>query len=102
VARAALRVLVEEKLVERSAKLGDYFLAKLRSLRTPLIREVRGRGLWIGIDLVVEARPYCEALKEEGVLCKETHGHIIRIAPPLVIQREEIDWAFAQIQKVLD
>jgi len=102
VARAALRVLVEEKLVERSAKLGDYFLAKLRSLRTPLIREVRGRGLWIGIDLVVEARPYCEALKEEGVLCKETHGHIIRIAPPLVIQREEIDWALERIRKVLD
>jgi len=101
VARAALRVLVEEKLVERSAELGAYFLAKLQSLRSPLIREVRGRGLWIGIDLNTEARPYCEALKEQGILCKETHARIIRIAPPLVIQRDEIDWAFERFQKVL-
>jgi len=101
VARAALRVLVEEKLVERSAELGAYFLAKLQSLRSPLIREVRGRGLWIGIDLNTEARPYCEALKEQGILCKETHARIIRIAPPLVIRREEIDWAFERFQKVL-
>jgi ornithine--oxo-acid transaminase len=102
VARAALRVLAEEKLVERSAELGEYFLEKLRTLKSALIREVRGRGLWIGIELNVDARKYCEELKEEGVLCKETHSHIIRIAPPLVIQREEIDWAFARIQKVLD
>jgi len=101
VARAALRVLVEEKLVERSAELGAYFLAKLQSLRSPLIREVRGRGLWIGIDLNTEARPYCEALKEQGILCKETHARIIRIAPPLVIQRDEIDWAFERFQKIL-
>lgn len=101
VARAALRVLREEKLVERSAELGEYFLGKLRTVRSPLIREVRGRGLWIGIELKVEARKYCEALKEEGVLCKETHGKIIRIAPPLVIQREEIDWASERIRKVL-
>jgi len=102
VARAALRVLVEEKLVERSAELGEYFLEKLRSLRSPLIREVRGRGLWIGIELNVNARKYCEALKDEGVLCKETHGSTIRIAPPLVIQREEIDWAFERIRRVLE
>jgi len=102
VARAALRVLVEEKLVERSAELGEYFLEKLRSLQSPLICEVRGRGLWIGIELNVNARKYCEALKEEGVLCKETHGRTIRIAPPLVIQREEIDWAFERIRKVLE
>jgi len=101
VSRAALRVLREEKLVERSAKLGEYFLNKLRGLHNPLIRDVRGRGLWIGVELLVQAREYCEALKEEGVLCKETHGRIIRIAPPLVIQKDEIDWAFARLQKVL-
>ena len=101
VARTSLRVLKEEKLVERSAELGGYFLAKLRGLRSPLIKEVRGRGLWIGVELKTEARKYCEALKEEGVLCKETHERIIRIAPPLVIQREEIDWAFERFQKVL-
>jgi ornithine--oxo-acid transaminase len=101
VARTSLRVLKEEKLVERSAELGGYFLAKLRGLRSPFIKEVRGRGLWIGVELKTEARKYCEALKEEGVLCKETHERIIRIAPPLVIQREEIDWAFERFQKVL-
>src|SRR5208282_3229545 len=69
---------------------------------SPVVKEVRGRGLWIGIELTIEARKYCEALKEEGVLCKETHSHIIRIAPPLVIQREEIDWAFERIRKVLE
>jgi ornithine--oxo-acid transaminase len=102
VSRAALRVLVEEHLVERSAELGAYFLAKLRTLKSPLIREVRGRGLWIGIELHTDARKYCEALKEEGILCKETHAHIIRIAPPLVITREEIDWAFDRLRKVLE
>jgi ornithine--oxo-acid transaminase len=101
VARTALRVLIDEKLSERSEELGGYFLAKLRSLRSAVTKEVRGRGLWIGIELDVEARKYCEALKEEGVLCKETHDHILRIAPPLVIQREEIDWAFERFQKVL-
>ena len=101
VARAALRVLVEEKLIERSAQLGEYFLAKLRALRSPHIKEVRGKGLWIGIELNKLARPYCEALKQAGVLCKETHGSVIRIAPPLVITRDEIDWAEERIQKVL-
>ena len=100
-ARAALQILVEEKLVERSAELGDYFLAKLKSIRSSAVREIRGRGLWIGIELNTDARPYCEALKEEGILCKETHGCIIRIAPPLVIQREEIDWACERIAAVL-
>jgi len=102
VSRAALRVLMEEKLVQRSAELGAYFLAKLKAIRSPLIREVRGRGLWIGIELNTEARKYCEALKDEGVLCKETHARIIRIAPPLVIQRGEIDWAFDRLRKVLE
>lgn len=102
VARAALRVLVDEKLPERSAELGAYFLAQLQTLRSPALKEVRGRGLWIGIELHGAARPYCEALKEEGILCKETHDHVIRIAPPLTITREEIDWAFERIQRVVE
>ena len=102
VARAALRVLVQEKLVERSAELGDYFLGLLRKLRSPDLKEIRGKGLWIAIELHSPARPYCEALKEEGILCKETHDHVIRIAPPLIIQREEIDWAFERIRKVIE
>jgi ornithine--oxo-acid transaminase len=101
VARAALRVLVDEKLIERSAELGGYFLAKLRGLHSPHIKEVRGRGMWIGIELNKPARPFCEALKQLGVLCKETHDVVIRIAPPLVITREEIDWAVERIEKVL-
>ncbi len=102
VARAALRVLVEEKLIERSAELGDYFLKKLQGLSSPHIHEVRGKGLWIGIELNTEARPFCEALKQLGVLCKETHDVVIRIAPPLVITKEEIDWAFDRIAMVLE
>jgi ornithine--oxo-acid transaminase len=102
VARTALRVLMEEKMVERSAELGAYFLARLQALRSPVIKEVRGRGMWIGIELTGNARPYCEALKEEGILCKETHDRVIRIAPPLIITREEIDWALERIAKVLE
>ncbi len=102
VARAALQVLVEEKLVERSAQLGAYFLGLLQTLRSPNLKEVRGRGLWIGIEMNGPARPYCEALKDEGILCKETHDHVIRVAPPLVITREEIDWAFERIRKVIE
>lgn len=102
VARTALRVLVEENMVEQSAVLGEYFLAKLKTLRGPAVKEVRGRGLWIGIELDRAARPYCEALKDLGVLCKETHDRVIRIAPPLVIQRQEIDWAFEMIKKVIE
>ena len=102
VARAALRVLLDEKLVERSATMGSYFLNLLETLHSRELREVRGLGLWIGIEMTGPARPYCEALKEEGVLCKETHEHVIRIAPPLVITREEIDWAFARIQRVIE
>ncbi len=101
VARAALRVLVEEKLVERSAELGTYFLENLRAIRSPHIKEVRGKGLWIGVELNKPARPFCETLKKAGVLCKETHDTVIRIAPPLVITREEIDWATERIAKVL-
>jgi ornithine--oxo-acid transaminase len=101
-ARAALRVLVEERLVERSAELGAYFLDRLKGLRSPDLREVRGKGLWIGVEMHGPARPYCEALKHEGILCKETHDRVIRIAPPLVITREEIDWAFERIKKVIE
>jgi len=101
IARTALRVLKEEGLIERSAEMGDYFMARLKTLRSPVLREVRGRGLWIGVELTTSARPYCEALMKEGILCKETHDHVIRIAPPLVITREEIDWAFERFQKVL-
>ena len=102
VARTALRVLVEEKLIERSAELGTYFLNKLKTLRSPDLKEVRGKGLWIGIELNSPARPYCEALKEEGILCKETHDRVLRIAPPLTITREEIDWAFERIRRVIE
>jgi ornithine--oxo-acid transaminase len=101
VARAAMRVLQDEKLVERSAELGAYFMERMKTIQSPAIKEVRGRGLWIGVELHTLARPYCEALMDEGILCKETHDHVIRIAPPLVITREELDWAFERIAKVL-
>ena len=102
VARAALKVLVDEKLVERSAELGAYFLARLRTLRSPIIKDVRGRGLWIGLELTVAARPYCESLKDAGLLCKETHDRVVRFSPPLVITRDEVDWAFERIKKVIE
>jgi ornithine--oxo-acid transaminase len=102
VARAALQVLIDEKLVERSEELGAYFLARLRTLKSPLVKEVRGRGLWLGVELTVAARPYCERLMQDGMLCKETHDKVIRLAPPLVITREEIDWAVERLQKVLE
>src|SRR5579859_1106975 len=102
VARTALRVLVEEKLVEKSAHLGAYFLERLQTLRSPDLKEVRGIGLWIGIELHSAARPYCERLKEEGVLCKETHDRVLRVAPPLVITNDEIDWAFERIRRVIE
>jgi ornithine--oxo-acid transaminase len=102
IARTALRVLVEEGMVKRSAVLGRYFLDRLKMLRSPDLKEVRGKGLWLGIELHSAARPYCEALKAEGVLCKETHERVIRIAPPLTITIEEIDWAFERIRKVIE
>ncbi|MBL0174842.1 MAG: ornithine--oxo-acid transaminase [Ignavibacteria bacterium] len=101
VARAALKVLVDEKLVERSFELGNYFMERLRSIPSAHVVEVRGRGLWIGFVLDTKARPYCEALMQEGLLCKETHDNVIRFAPPLVITKEEIDWAFDRISKVV-
>ncbi len=102
VARTALRVLVDERMVERSAELGAYFLERLKTMRSNDLKEVRGKGLWIGIELYSPARPYCEPLKREGLLCKETHDHVFRVAPPLVIKRDEIDWAFQRIKKVVE
>jgi len=102
VARTSLKVLVEEKMVERSAEMGAYLLGMLQGLKSPDLKEVRGRGLWIGIELNSPARPYCEALMAEGILCKETHERVIRVAPPLVITRDEIDWAFARFKKVIE
>jgi ornithine--oxo-acid transaminase len=101
VARTALQVLIDEKLVERSAELGAYFLGQLRTIKSPVVKEIRGRGLWIGVELTVAARSYCERLMQEGMLCKETHDHVIRLAPPLVITREEIDWAVQKLKNVL-
>jgi ornithine--oxo-acid transaminase len=102
VARTALKVLVEERLIENSAELGAYFLDRLRTIDSPHIKEVRGLGLWIGVELHSPARPFCEALRDQGLLCKETHERVIRFAPPLVITRNEIDWAFDRIKKVLE
>ncbi|WP_409302443.1 ornithine--oxo-acid transaminase [Peribacillus sp. SCS-155] len=98
---ASLDVLVDEKLADRSLALGAYFMEKLKEIKNPAIKEVRGRGLFIGVELHEPARKYCEQLKEEGLLCKETHDTVIRFAPPLVITKEEIDWALERIHKVL-
>ncbi len=101
---AALDVLIEEKLPERALELGEYFMEKLRSINSPFVKEVRGKGLLIGVEIKKEygtARPYCEKLKELGILAKETHEQVIRFAPPLVITKEEIDWALERIEKVL-
>lgn len=104
VARAALRVIVEEKLVDRSAEMGAYFTQKLREIPSPHVKEVRGRGLLIGVEIRREsgpARPFCERLRDLGILCKETHEQVIRFAPPLVIRKEEIDWMLERVTKVL-
>jgi ornithine--oxo-acid transaminase len=103
VARAALRVVVEERLAERSAELGAYALARLQQLQSnDHVVEVRGRGLWLAIELNVPARPICEALRDRGVLCKETHDTVIRIAPPLMISREDLDWGLEQVEGVIE
>lgn len=97
---AALDVLENENLLENSVEMGEYFMEQLKEMDSPIIKEVRGRGLLIGVDLDREARPYCEELAELGVLCKDTHEYTIRFAPPLVITKEEIDWAMDKIKKV--
>lgn len=104
VSRMALKVLVEEKMIENAAEKGGYFLDKLKQITSPLVKEVRGKGLMIGVELFADAggaRPYCEALMEKGLLCKETHDNTIRFAPPLVIERGTVDWALEQIDTVL-
>ena len=105
IARAALRVIHEEKLIERSYQLGEYFMEQLAEIPSPHFREVRGKGLLIGVELKTEAggaRRFCEALQEKGILAKETHDNIIRFAPPLVIDKETIDWALPSIRDVLN
>ncbi|MGL4610757.1 MAG: ornithine--oxo-acid transaminase [Trueperaceae bacterium] len=101
VARASLQVLCEEKLPRRSSELGEYFKAQLQTLTNPLIKEIRGKGLLLGVELTTKARPFCEGLAALGVLCKETHDNTIRFAPPLTIEKEQIDWAISQVKKVL-
>jgi ornithine--oxo-acid transaminase len=104
VAREALEVLVEEDMITQSAEKGEYFLERLQTIPSEHVEEIRGKGLWIGIELKPSAggaRRFCEALQEEGLLCKETHATVIRIAPPLTISREEIDWAVERLEKVL-
>ena len=104
VARAALRALVDEGMIENSAHLGEYALDRLLSLDSRHVKEIRGKGLWIGIELHPEAggaRPFCEELGRQGLLCKETHETVIRVAPPLTISADEIDLAVGRIEKVL-
>jgi ornithine--oxo-acid transaminase len=98
---AALDVLINEKLSDKSLELGEYFVSKLKEIQNPRIKEVRGRGLFIGVELNEPARKYCEVLKEQGLLCKETHDTVIRFAPPLIISKNELDWAIERIKKVL-
>ncbi|CAM2855969.1 ornithine--oxo-acid transaminase [Paenibacillus sediminis] len=100
VAIAALEVIEEESLAHKSRTLGDYFLKRLQNISSPSVKEIRGRGLFIGIELHVPARPYCESLKTHGLLCKETHENVIRFAPPLVITKVELDWAIEKIELV--
>ena len=102
VAVRSLEVLEEENLVQHSFEMGEYFISKLRAIDSPHIKLVRGKGLWIGFVLDRRARPYCEKLMDEGILCKETHENIIRFAPPLVITKDEIDWAVGKIAKVVN
>ena len=104
VAREALRVLIDENLFERSVELGEYFKGRLQRIESDTVKEVRGRGLFIGVELKPEAggaRRFCEALKDRGLLCKETHENVIRFAPPLVVKKEELDWALEHIEQVL-
>jgi ornithine--oxo-acid transaminase len=103
-ARAALRVIAEEHLVENSARMGEYFQERLAEIPSRHVKEVRGKGLLIGVELhpaAGGARRFCEALQKKGLLCKETHEHVLRLAPPLIIDQPAIDWAIPRIQDVL-
>ncbi|HVO75360.1 MAG TPA: ornithine--oxo-acid transaminase [Ignavibacteriaceae bacterium] len=104
IARESLKVIIEEKLVDNSSKMGEYFKSKLKAVKSKHVKEVRGKGLFIGVELKPEAkgaRRFCEALMHKGILCKETHENVIRFAPPLVIKKEEIDWALERVEDVL-
>lgn len=104
IARAALRVLIEENMIDNAAKMGDYFLSELKKITNPMVKEVKGKGLLIGVELAPEAggaRRYCEKLMKQGLLCKETHENTIRFAPPLVIKKDEVDWALERIVPIL-
>ena len=104
VARTALKVLIEEGMVENSAIIGDYFMKQLKTIDSPYIKDIRGKGLMIGLELHEEAggaRRFCDKLKDKGMLCKETHEHVIRFAPPLIINKNEIDWSLERIDSVL-
>ena len=100
VAREALAILEDERLAERSERLGQRLLDRLKAIKHPHIKELRGRGLLIGMELTVKARPYCEALAERGLLCKETHDFVVRFSPPLVIEEKEVDWIADQVTAV--
>ncbi|CAN5335240.1 ornithine aminotransferase [soil metagenome] len=102
VAREALAVMREERFVDRAAELGEWLLKELRTVRSTRILDVRGRGLMVGIELHEAARPYCEALAERGLLCKETHDRVIRVAPPLIVAREDLEFAVQQIREALE
>lgn len=101
VGTASLAVIKEEGLVENSLRLGEYLLSRLKQMSIPRLRDLRGRGLFVGVELDIDARPYCEALMGEGILAKETHVNVIRLAPPLVVTQEELDWALERIARVL-
>jgi ornithine--oxo-acid transaminase len=103
VARMALKVLTEEGMIDNAAKMGEYFITQLQNIKSPYIKEVRGKGLLIGVELKSEAggaRRFCEMLMTKGLLCKETHENIVRFAPPLIIRKEDIDWALDRIEPV--
>ncbi|MEH6943898.1 ornithine--oxo-acid transaminase [Bacillus sp. JJ722] len=97
---SSLEVLEEEHLANRSLEMGEYFVSCLKEIKHPAIKDIRGRGLFIGVELTESARPYCEQLKAEGLLCKETHETVIRFAPPLTIEKQDLDWAIERISKV--
>jgi ornithine--oxo-acid transaminase len=101
IGRASLDVIVNEKLADRARELGDWFMGELKKIDSPNIKDVRGKGLLIGVEMTGAARPYCEALMERGILAKETHDHVVRFAPPLVVSKADLEWALAQIGEVL-
>lgn len=104
VARTALKVLIEEGMIKNAVEMGDYFLSQLKGIKSPYIKDVRGKGLMIGMELFPEAggaKRFCIKLMEKRLLCKETHDNIIRFAPPLIITKDEIDWALDKIEPVL-